>query len=174
MRYFNEYITEEELLKELENIEAYNINALNQYYKWKEYYYSLDLKYRRTSNFRGKPFKRDTLPSFLASRQISNELLYKYKKFVFNSNFRLERILWELEIPWDILKLYTKRILKSPSILEAVFLQFIDYQNVTEAFLVENWNLFRSYSGIKEFKKVLNSSDGYNDLKLLLRFETGE
>jgi len=176
MSRFMRVATEEVILAEVARAKQRNINALSEFRRWQVWYYGLEPKNRMRHMLRRKPYNLDPVPGIVRQGKISDELMRKYRRILFSSRFRLERMLSAQEIPWDILKNYKKRFMKDPDLFEGIIYQFIYFGNVAEEFILENWTLIRNHiddeftdDERRDFMVLIKGRKGYDELKLLLR-----
>jgi len=177
---FSKEITEENFLKELKWTKEYNDSREKQYQEWKSHWRTLKRKDKNMLSYRGKPYVLDAIAYIIrGGKKFSDEMLYKYRKIIFNSYFRLERLLWAQRIPTDLILAYKTRILKNPNVFSAFIYQLATFKrDITDEFvdiIVTNWEYFNKYIDeenieLEDAKEIFN----HPSILLLLKFEQGE
>jgi hypothetical protein len=177
---FSKEITEEDFQKGLKSAKEYNDSREKQYQEWKSHWRTLKRKDKDMSYYRGKPYLLDAISHMMTGgKTFSDKMLYKHRKIIFNSYFRLERLLWAQRVPTDLILSYKTRILKNPDVFSAFIYQLATFKReITDEFadiITTNWKYFKEYIDeenieLEDAKEIFN----HPAILLLLRFEEGE
>lgn len=177
---FNKEITEQEFQMALDKAKKYNDSKEKQYQEWKSHWRTLKRKDKDMAYWRGKPYLLDAISYMMTGgRRFSDKMLYKYRKIIFNSYFRLERLLWAQRVPTDLILSYKTRILKNKDVFDAFIYQLATFKReITDEFadiITTNWKYFKKYIyeekiELEDAKEIFN----HPAILLLLRFEEGD
>jgi hypothetical protein len=175
---FNNNLTEEELFNSIKETDEFYRKNLERYHTWKAHYKTLNRQERKYYGKLGKPFKPDPIAKLSRYKYFSDEILYKHRKIIFNSYFRLNRMFYSQKIPLDIIISYRKRIEKDSEVFDSFIYQLTRHHrvifddNITDI-IMTNWDKFLAVieknnpASLEIIKETFKDSS----LLLLLRFE---